>query len=45
MVRVTCAIVLVLGMTALTSAQNPASNKAFFSKSWSSTRIACRPLV
>jgi hypothetical protein len=31
----TCAIVsaLVLGMTALTSAQNPASNKAFFSKS------------
>ncbi|HEU4890151.1 MAG TPA: hypothetical protein VFT47_01290 [Vicinamibacterales bacterium] len=33
MVRVTCAIVLVLGMTALTSAQNPASNKAFFSKS------------
>jgi hypothetical protein len=28
-----CAIVLLLGMTALTSAQNPASNKAFFSKS------------
>ena len=33
MVRIACAIVLVLGMTALTSAQNPASNKAFFSKS------------
>jgi hypothetical protein len=33
MVRVACAIVLVLGMTALMSAQNPASNKAFFSKS------------
>lgn len=28
-----CALVLVLGMTALTSAQSPASNKAFFSKS------------
>jgi hypothetical protein len=33
MVGVACAIVLVLGMTALMSAQNPASNKAFFSKS------------
>ncbi len=31
--KVTCAIVLALGMTTLISAQNPASNKAFFAKS------------